>query len=426
MDVHVVMASDAGYLMPLTVTLHGMCENGSPANTYVVHLITPAELDLAASPLVAAVCARHANLRLEQVRVPASLHERFCRIVEGTYLAPSSCYRLAIGELLPELDRCVYLDCDVSVQGDIAEFYCEELGDASVGAVRDPVCGLNGPFAHNHQQILGFSYDMRYFCAGIMLMDLARMRERGHLERMANARMEGTLFGDQDVLNTLLRGDVRLLPLRYDVLVKEWTSRAPHFLASYPADEVAQVDAGGAVVLHYAGPEDKPWAYLQLRSSEPWLRQAQDILPADELAGVWDRWRARWEELSEEHLLERCAAARRVFVHGFTRHGRACVDLLAAHGIAVEAFTDNNSAHVGLSHAGIVCLQPADAQMAQEGTLVVVASQVNHAQVIHSLASLGVERANVVRFFNHQDAFYRSQLRPAFAQLPWPQGEVPV
>ena len=64
--------------------------------------------------------------------------------------------------------------------------------------------------------------------------------------------------------------------------------------------------------------------------------------------------------------------------------------------------------------------------MAQEGTLVVVASQVNHAQVIHSLASLGVERANVVRFFNHQDAFYRSQLRPAFAQLPWPQGEVPV
>ena len=87
---------------------------------------------------------------------------------------------------------------------------------------------------------------MRYFCAGIMLMDLARMRERGHLERMANARMEGTLFGDQDVLNTLLRGDVRLLPLRYDVLVKEY---------GVPASSLVLDSKGGVENLFFNDPQ---------------------------------------------------------------------------------------------------------------------------------------------------------------------------
>ena len=426
MDVHVVMASDANYLVPATVAMHGALENGSASNTYTFHLITPAELELGGSPLVAALRARHPNFRLDQVRVTPELQERFEAIVAGTYLAASSCYRLAIGELLPELDRCVYLDCDVCVQGDLATLWQEDLQGCSIGAVRDPLCGLDGAFAKRHQRLLGFPYDMRYFCAGVMLMDLARMRALGLLDRLAAAPPQATLFGDQDVLNTLLRDDVRLLPLRYDVLVKERASGLLRSCGCYAREELDEVDAGGAVVLHYAGPEDKPWRYLQLRVSTPWLRQAQDILPAQELAGVWRRWRELWDGLDEGRLVDRCRKADRVLVQGFTRHGRACAELLAANGVRVEALTDNDAECWGSRMLGIECVSPQGADLARPGTLVVVASQVNHAQAMTELERHGARRGSMVRFFNFADEGYRAGLRPEFAGGSWPEGEVPA
>lgn len=111
-----------------------------------------------------------------------------------------SLYRLLIPDMVPQLDKGIYLDVDMLVNRDICELWDTDLGEYAMAAVREP--GV--------QRV--------YYNSGMLFMNLKILREdekkygRSLLERCVDVIQKNNFsFPDQDAINILYAN--RILPM---------------------------------------------------------------------------------------------------------------------------------------------------------------------------------------------------------------------
>lgn len=199
--------------------------------------------------------------------------------------------RLFLDEILPDLDRVVYLDCDIIVNGDIAELAGYGPGAAGIAARPTPnpnvrtlvemserrAMKLDEGEARALREYAARALDLRQkgFNAGVLVLSLDRLRENGMLER---ARGLAERFGlhDQDALNLAATGGYAALPDRWNAM--------PHL----------DFDPEPAIV-HWVGAR-KPWMKPAVRHQHFWHRYAD--LP-DIGKAHWrkaDSYRPDWDD----------------------------------------------------------------------------------------------------------------------------------
>lgn len=148
--------------------------------------------------------------------------------------------RLFLDRLLPDdVERCIYLDCDLLMRRDIGELWSTPLEGHPVGAVDNSTWEDSS----GHQQRLGLR-EPRYFNSGVLLIDLRRWRESGVGRRamaLADQLGDRLILHDQDALNGALDGD--------------WLSLAPHW-NRWTLESGLTPDT--RAVFHYMG-WPKPW-----------------------------------------------------------------------------------------------------------------------------------------------------------------------
>lgn len=190
---------------------------------------------------------------LEYVPVPEGMMTGFSK----KKFHPACWYRILLPELLPQIDRLIYLDCDTIVTDDLLPLWETELNDKLFGAVCNPLFPLmrNWP-----KQDLGIEDPLEYLNSGVLLMNLAAMRKEGLIEklRVYSTEYPDRLLPEQDALSDLTRGRwVRLHP-RWNMQTTLYD--LPAFLLPYPKKVVQEALAKPAII-HYNGPF-KPWQYL--------------------------------------------------------------------------------------------------------------------------------------------------------------------
>lgn len=148
----------------------------------------------------------------------------FCRSTVP-YITQATYAKLLLPRLLPECDRCLYLDSDLYVDADLGELFATDLRGHPVGAVPDT--GMRTLAAYGIKRYLppGTSLDLPAFNAGVLLLDLALLRERPCFrDSAAFAGME-VICADQALLNLVFAGDWLELPARWNHQVALW----PHY-----------------------------------------------------------------------------------------------------------------------------------------------------------------------------------------------------
>ena len=130
-------------------------------------------------------------------------------ISRATYL------RLAILEALsPTIKRVLYLDVDLIVNGDIRPLWNTTLGNKVCAAVVDP-----GVHPDEFAAKYSLSGPGPYFNAGVMLLDLDRLRSKPYLQRAITFLADPATqceYGDQDALNIALWNDWLAVDLRWN------------------------------------------------------------------------------------------------------------------------------------------------------------------------------------------------------------------
>ena len=96
--------------------------------------------------------------------------------LQGVYIDPryteAASLRLLLPELLPELDKILYLDCDIIVRQDLTRLWNEtDLGDNYLAAVYE--AAIEG----QAERFRALGCDpVKYFNSGFLLMNLKQMR----------------------------------------------------------------------------------------------------------------------------------------------------------------------------------------------------------------------------------------------------------
>jgi lipopolysaccharide biosynthesis glycosyltransferase len=158
--------------------------------------------------------------------------------------------RLRLPHLVPrDVDRLLYLDCDILVHRDLGSLWEVQLGDALLAAVRDGINRTMGDWGGVPGMAAGIRRDAPYFNSGVLLMNLPVWRCSRATERCVEYLREHhdrLRFPDQDALN-LVGYDAWLeLESSWNDTVRWWQTRADD-----ATDEQVHVT-------HFVGPR-KPW-----------------------------------------------------------------------------------------------------------------------------------------------------------------------
>ena len=117
-----------------------------------------------------------------------------------------------------------------------------------------------------------------YFQAGVLLLNLEAFRATYTSEEMLQlaASQEWPLL-DQDVLNCLCAGRVRYINMAWNTLMDWQRLRRTYIIAEAPAELRIAYDLARTqpYIIHYAGPENKPWEFGDVDMGEYFWKYAQ-------------------------------------------------------------------------------------------------------------------------------------------------------
>lgn len=130
------------------------------------------------------------------------------------HITKETFYRLLIPEIFSELDRIIYLDCDLVVCADLTELYETELEGKTIGAVYSVE-----QWEKDNKGFLPNDDPHEWFNAGVMVIDIKKYNEKGYAERCREELAKQVFdVGDQDLLRLVCYGDVHYLPFEWNVM----------------------------------------------------------------------------------------------------------------------------------------------------------------------------------------------------------------
>jgi lipopolysaccharide biosynthesis glycosyltransferase len=137
----------------------------------------------------------------------------------GSYAAY---YRMLLPDLITE-DRFLYLDLDTITNIDVAPLFTADMQGYAMGFITDGQ--MQYALEKNFFYSVGKGPEDKYFNSGVMLVDTARWKAQGCLERILGfCRKYPTAF-DQTILNALYSEDCYSIPVEFNICLSSVHSR---------------------------------------------------------------------------------------------------------------------------------------------------------------------------------------------------------
>jgi lipopolysaccharide biosynthesis glycosyltransferase len=246
--VSVVFGSDESYVAHLAVALCSLFDKNRDLalNVYVLN----SNIDPSSWRKIQDIAERYG-----QKLIDLKVSERDLEGLVTTYhFTLANYYRLFIPEKLT-IERALYLDADIVVNGSIAELYNTDLGDTFLAAVCEPNF-------RRHEE-LEMSQDAKYFNSGVMVMNLDKWRRERVKDRVlefVRRKPEAILFVDQCGTNSVVNGHWKVVHPKYNLQSSYLEESDLSSLTDlYSLDELTEA-INSPVIIHYTG-SAKPWKF---------------------------------------------------------------------------------------------------------------------------------------------------------------------
>ncbi len=275
---HVACAADQHYLAHSAAMLHSVLTHGMEHRVHIHYLHGPGLTREAISRLTD--MAEDNGGTISFVSVADGM---IAELPEMSEVTATMWYRIFLPELLPDVDRALYLDIDTIVLDSLAPLWEIDLRGYYLAAVSN----VWPPWIVGHPDRLGLPGSQIYFNSGVVLMNLDLMR-RDHctpaIRRYAIEHRSQLVWPDQDALNVVL-GSRRLgLHPRWNCMNS--ILQFPGAVDVFTPAEIEEAHRRPAI-RHFEGPSvNKPWhvlcetrdkeSYRRHRRQTPWPRYLPD------------------------------------------------------------------------------------------------------------------------------------------------------
>lgn len=264
-DVVVVFACSENFVPYLSVAVQSIVDNASPDRRYDIIVLTR---DITpASMITLSRQVKQPNTGIGYLDVDAALGD--IELPHHGHFRPETYFRLLAPQLLPNVDKAIYLDSDLIVNDDLAKLYDYDVTGYKLAATRDAdtigqIDGYDTSVGPYLKEELGMDNPHDYFQAGVLLMNLAELRRTVSPEEFLEISTERMWrWLDQDVLNKVVNGHYLRLPMRWNYLMDWQHLRRTHIVANAPKEIRDQYDEAreDPAIVHFAGPDNRPWLY---------------------------------------------------------------------------------------------------------------------------------------------------------------------
>lgn len=209
-EIQIALILDDNYIIPALVMLYSLKRNNSHARI-CAHLLKSG--GKGAGEIFQ--CFEDERFRVKvinlQEEAPEFIFDPFFHV------SPVAIAKFRLGNILNDLPKVLYLDCDILINGDLSELWETNLGDNYGAFVKDIKPLLK--YRQNHLQSLGISNHDAYFNSGVMLLNLGAIRRDRIEEKLFSYRKNGlNNFMDQDAINVVMGGKALQLDLKYNFL----------------------------------------------------------------------------------------------------------------------------------------------------------------------------------------------------------------
>jgi lipopolysaccharide biosynthesis glycosyltransferase len=271
---HVACAADEGYAPHSAAMLHSVMAHAGESDLRIHYLHGPGFPQESAQRIREMAEAGGAAISFWEIA-----DERIAGLPEMDFVTSAMWYRIFLPELLPEVDRVLYLDVDTIALDSLEPLWHVDLADSYVAAV------TNVFYLRSHAQRpveLGIPAT-DYFNSGVVLMNLDLMRRDDSARTLfdyAAGHATELAWPDQDALNVVLgKGRVPLHP--------RWNCMNSVLQFPWAADvfgaEAVEAARARPAIRHFEGPTiNKPWhygsespmreVYFEHRRQTPWPR----------------------------------------------------------------------------------------------------------------------------------------------------------
>lgn len=248
---NIVLCFDDQYCLYAATTIVSVCRNNKVGHIYAI----VDNIGIDNKKKIISICDSY-NVPIDFVQIDSRRMRNF-PIGKGTVnpeLSLASYNRLYIPELLPkDIDRVIYLDCDLVVHGNLTGLWNMQVADDTCVVALEDKLDVAMPSIRR----LGLKCS-HYFNAGVLLMmlnNLRNMRFTDKAETFIREHRNIILFHDQDVLNALLCEHCEFFPMRYNLL-EAFLIKGAELPRKYVKN--GRSDLYNPIVIHYAG-GFKPW-----------------------------------------------------------------------------------------------------------------------------------------------------------------------
>lgn len=183
---------------------------------------------------------KYKNFTVQKVDIPQQLFSNLPLTIE--YIPIETYYRYLIADLLPSLDKILYLDADLAVDKNISDFYNIDLGNYYLAGAEGLYVTESG-----HKPNIGLTDNDTYINAGVLLINLKQLRQNKLGTKLLEATKElqnKIKYQDQDIINIVCKGKIFIVDSIYN------------FTQHNILREKNKIKS--ARIIHYTG-RKKPW-----------------------------------------------------------------------------------------------------------------------------------------------------------------------
>ena len=251
-EVPIVMAADSSYIPYAAVSICSMIATKSPDTLYRVHILHT-EPQLFGMEHLLSLSQTDVSIELHNTYDSISPYEN--QLYSKSHYTKEMYLRWWIGDLFPNYDKVIYLDCDTIVCCDLLQLYQEDISDASVGGVIDfatpSVC-------RRIENQLGLQAE-QYINTGVLLMNSATWRRKKIAQHCVSClnQHEPLVCPDQDVLNLVCQNSIKYLDVRWNAQWHHFWDRPDNHLIP-PFDRMFDLAIHNPGILHFTS-SIKPW-----------------------------------------------------------------------------------------------------------------------------------------------------------------------
>tara|TARA_Y100001960_G_scaffold247860_1_gene263308 strand:- start:64 stop:909 length:846 start_codon:yes stop_codon:yes gene_type:complete len=216
---HIVFCADGNFLKPLELAVFSLLRTQKEPFTLHILMLD----DFSTQNLYKLANEYNCDLKLYSFSTDLSEKGRFSRAMYGRLFIPAL--------LSSNVEKVIYLDCDVMVKKDLADLWLTKLDDHPIGAVAE----LNSPI--KNYLLKKFQLD-NYFNSGVLLLDLNRLRREKQFDRtleLLHANHD-LIYPDQDAMNVVFRASWHELPIDFNYMSLEKSTDASivHYALAKP------------------------------------------------------------------------------------------------------------------------------------------------------------------------------------------------